>query len=137
MQFEAESTTEGGVTSELESLTLEESKVESLPESKAMTDPTSNQENIVLSPIEVDSMLRTALLLTLQQNKPTFPLPASAFYSLLLANRPAHCSHYDLKQSSYKKLPGFFKVIAAEGIITTKEIKSELKIMSAKLDHPA
>ncbi|KAK4049996.1 hypothetical protein OIV83_003820 [Microbotryomycetes sp. JL201] len=91
---------------------------------------------------EVDRILRNALLLaiaqTLSKDSSLLPMTASALYSTyVLPYRPAGTpSSADIKKSSkYKKLAQFIKAMTKEGLITSKEVRNELMVMSVNGEH--
>ncbi|GAA5969333.1 hypothetical protein JCM21900_002814 [Sporobolomyces salmonicolor] len=94
-----------------------------------------------LSPTEVDSLLNSALLLSvrsLSSSPNLFPMTASTLYSShILPARPAGTPlTADLKKSTYKKLQAFMKEGKKRGLLVTKEVKGEVLVMSVNGKHP-
>ena len=102
--------------------------------------PATASTDADLTPAQVDAVLRTALLLAIRttlakQASTLLPMPASSLYSsYVLPYRPAG-STLDLKRSSHKKLAGFVKSVAKEGILAAKEVKGEMLVMSVNAEH--
>ncbi|KAG8812073.1 hypothetical protein FRC17_002212 [Serendipita sp. 399] len=95
----------------------------------------------VLTPSDVDQILRNALLYYLHANSDSisFPYSASVLYADgILPFRPSdvNISESVIKNSSYKKLKPFLKSIEKDGILKLKEIGGELAIMAIDHQHP-
>ncbi|ORY72895.1 hypothetical protein BCR35DRAFT_307416 [Leucosporidium creatinivorum] len=96
-----------------------------------------------LTPQDVDTLLRNALLLSISTilRKPSssklFPMPASSLYSTyILPYRPAGTPpSSDIKKSSFKKLAALMKQAVKAGVVTTKEVKGELLVLSVNGEH--
>ncbi|KAG8812036.1 hypothetical protein FRC17_002222 [Serendipita sp. 399] len=95
----------------------------------------------VLTPSDVDQILRNALLYYLHANSDSisFPYSASVLYAEgILPFRPSdvNISESVIKNSSYKKLKPFLKSVEKDGILKLKEIGGELAIMAIDHQHP-
>lgn len=105
--------------------------------------PSSSSTSPDLTPQEVDTLLRNALLLSIStvlskpSNAKLFPLPASSIYSTyILPYRPAGTPpSADIKKSSFKKLAALMKQASKAGVVVTKEVKGELLVMSVNGEH--
>ncbi|KZT39203.1 hypothetical protein SISSUDRAFT_1070619 [Sistotremastrum suecicum HHB10207 ss-3] len=106
-----------------------------------------------LSPQEVSAILRTSTLQALSTSlaalpKSSFPLSASQLYTThILPSRPAFIpspsnaapatTPVDIKHSSFKSLTAFLKSLEKEGLIKTKDIRSEVHLTSFDATHTA
>ncbi|GAA5930691.1 Tma64p [Sporobolomyces koalae] len=91
-----------------------------------------------LTPSEVDQILHSSILLTVQTLAPSaYPIPASSFYSShILPNRLATCPpQADLKKSSYKKLTALIKFAHKKGWLVAKEVRGEMVVMSGNTSN--
>ncbi|PSS30878.1 hypothetical protein PHLCEN_2v2605 [Hermanssonia centrifuga] len=115
-------------------------------------DNKSEQSAPVLSPEDVSSCLRSAVIQAIQATlsslpSSTFPLPASLFWTnYVLPARPAQAlgstglvdsSAIDIKQSSHKSVKSFLKACAKEGLIKLKETKGDVVVTGIFPTHPA
>lgn len=64
-------------------------------------------------------------------------MPASSLYSTyILPYRPAGTPpSVDIKKSSFKKLAALMKQVVKAGVVTTKEVKGELLVLSVNGEH--
>ncbi|GAA6007597.1 hypothetical protein JCM11491_004220 [Sporobolomyces phaffii] len=99
----------------------------------------SASEAHALSPSQVDDILHTALLYSIQLVPPSaYPIVASSLYSShVLPNRPAGTAdQVDLKRSSYKKLQALIKYGHKKGWLVAKDVRGELVVTSGDRSHP-
>ncbi|KAI0632800.1 eukaryotic translation initiation factor SUI1 family protein [Trametes polyzona] len=111
----------------------------------------ANAPTSKLTPEDVSSLLRTALLqaisTTLSGLPPSsFPMSASTFWSAyVLPARPvfalsmyglADASSIDVKHSTFKNVKTFLKASAKEGLLKLKETKSDVMVTAVFPKHP-
>ncbi|EIN05784.1 hypothetical protein PUNSTDRAFT_91371 [Punctularia strigosozonata HHB-11173 SS5] len=109
------------------------------------TDPKQESTEGPLTPEEVSSILRTALLQAIQTTlsqvpSSTFPIPATTFYTTyLLPHRPSYSpspTSVDIKHSAFKSLSAFLKACEKDGMLSLKQVKGDYVITGVKADHP-
>ncbi|KAI5481139.1 protein of eukaryotic translation initiation factor SUI1 family [Pseudohyphozyma bogoriensis] len=94
-----------------------------------------------LSPEAHSATLLAALLLALRTSPPpssSLPLTAAALYaSHVLPFRPAAVpgNAAEVKKSSYKNVKGMFKAVAKTGVLSVKEMKGDLVVVSIDAKH--
>ncbi|RKP08940.1 hypothetical protein THASP1DRAFT_14937 [Thamnocephalis sphaerospora] len=90
--------------------------------------------------VEVDDILKRSLYQALTQrftesDVSKLPMIVSAFYSTyVLPSRPAGCD-VDVKQSSWKKITKFMKVMDKTGLLKVKEMRGEMYLNSVNWKH--
>ncbi|KAI0789203.1 eukaryotic translation initiation factor SUI1 family protein [Abortiporus biennis] len=126
--------------------------VEGKAEEAEQQEEETNKVNpeVTLTPDEVSTVLRSALLQALSTSLaslPTsaYPIPASLFWAThVLPARPIYTDQgpidptfVDAKHSSYKSVKAFLKSSAKEGLIKLKEVKGDVVVTAVYPKHPA
>lgn len=99
---------------------------------------------LILRLLEVDDVLKEALLqallfkMTPEKAQTQLPMSASALYtSYILPCRPrGRGSDADIKQSTWKKLQKFLKVMDKAQILKIKDQRGETIMTSVNFSHP-
>ncbi|KAG8872413.1 hypothetical protein FRB97_007689 [Tulasnella sp. 331] len=109
-------------------------------EERASSSP-QTAEHHDLSPSDVDTYLRQALLQVVTQTISNHPHALPCLASTFLTNylqpaRPYPSPPLDLKKSTFKTFSKFLKTVDKEGLLKIKEAKDDITIVSVNTTHP-